>query len=92
MMNNKKKMATIIVGKLKPESETADFVQKIGEKSEGPKWMKPKEEVSDASMAQESAAEDMIEAFEKKDAKMLLVSIKNLIELLQEIEASEDEE
>lgn len=93
MMSPQKKIATIIVGKMskKPEEESkaADFVQKIGDVEE--KMVKMEAPEEDNSLAVESAAEDMIAAMEKKDAKMLVVAIKNLLEMISE-DSEESEE
>jgi len=84
MMSPKKKIASIIIGKLSEKKEDndekPDFVQKMGEVEDK---SVPQIEKDD-SVATESCAEDMIKAFEKKDPKMLLEAFKNMIDMIKE--------
>lgn len=91
MMSPKKKIATIILGKLKPsEDEKPEFVQEIGEVEEDAVPM-DKPEVDD-SLAVKSAAEDVISAMKKEDAGMFVEAMKNLLELMDSEEDKEEEE
>lgn len=83
MMAPKKKLATIILGKMgESEEDKPDFVQKIGEVDEQIVEIEPVEE--DNSVALEAVAEDIIESMEKKDPKMMMQAMKAMMELLQE--------
>lgn len=77
MSDNKKKMATLIIGKMNGESE------------EAPKNASGDE--VDHDMGYESAAEEMIQAIHSKDAKALKSALKSFISMCMD-EKSDDKE
>lgn len=74
MMGPKKKIASVIVGKLKGSPEI----------SEKPVDMQKPEMDADPGLM--SGAEDIISAIEQKDAKMLLGALKSFVSLCEEKE------
>lgn len=81
MLPDKKKMVSVIVEKMKPE------MPKVEEQQE------QEQPQSDSSMAKEDAAKKMIEAFDKKDAKMLAMYLQDFMDMCEmEEESSESEE
>jgi len=76
MKDDKKKMASIIVGKMdKPDEE-----------------MEPKEgAIPDDSVALESAAEELLQAVESKSPKAVVEAMKSLMDLMDQDEPSMEE-
>ncbi len=80
MMGPKKKIASVIVGKLKGSPDV----------SEKPVDMtKPEMDMDPGLM---SGAEDIISAVEQKDAKMLMSALKSFVSLCEEKEDYEESE
>ena len=80
MLPDKKKIASVIVDKMKPKSE------------EPMEEIKSENNESDYSMAKEDAAKKMLSAFEKKDSKMLVAALQDFMDMCEmEEDESEDE-
>lgn len=80
LLDNKKKMASIIVAKLKGDGEYGQ-----SEVKEGPE--------QDNSMAMEACGKKMLSAIEGKDAKSLVSALKEMLDMVEvEEEKSEPEE
>jgi hypothetical protein len=77
LMPNKKKIATLIVASAKQPS----YVQKLGEESKTGKFELPEDEMSMDAMGLEAAMEDLLKAFESKDAKAMAEAFKTAMEL-----------
>jgi hypothetical protein len=75
MMDDKKKIASIIVAKAKPNGmdEVVDEIM-------------PGEPMNDKSMALEDAASMIMSAIEKKDAKAMVSALKDFIDMCDEME------
>jgi hypothetical protein len=90
MGGDKKKLASIIVARAKPTNyeemkrNNAESFKKSAEL--------PEEEQSGVSEACLSCAEEMIAAFEQKDAKALAEALGSFLEVHEQHEASESEE
>lgn len=77
MSDNKKKLATIIVGNMKADK---------------PEMPPMKDEVEqDDSIAKESAAQDLLSAIEQKNTKGIVEAITNLMELCEYEEPEQSE-
>jgi len=77
MKPDKKKIAALILAKMKPqeESDNIDFVDKgsIEETDE-----------DDSSVAKKSAAEDLLSAISNQDSEMFLEAFENLVEMCKD--------
>jgi hypothetical protein len=82
MLPDKKKMASIIVAKIKPGKSQEEVVDEV----------QPGEAVDDKSMALEDAASMMMQAVEKKDAKMMVSALKDFIDMCEMKEESYESE
>lgn len=88
MMPQKKKISTIIMGKLagKPAGDSADFIQKFGEESDDEKEMEiPSDEMLSA---EDAAMKSFLRALERKDAKGMASAMKDFMYLCEESEDS----
>lgn len=80
LMKDKKKDVALIISKMKPEGE--EMVDAPMSEDGG---------VVDNSIALESAAEELIQAVESKDASLVVAALKSLMEMArEEQEPSED--
>lgn len=77
IMSEKKKPAALIIASLKDGKESKAPVNEMGD-------------VSDSSMAKESAADELLKAIESKDAKSIVEAFESMMELCNsEHESSE---
>lgn len=92
LMPNKKKIASIIVAKLDAKPK-ADYVQKLGEKSETGSYELPEDDdAGGPSVGLEAAMDDFIRAVEKKDAKGAAKAFEAAMVLCEHGEESEEPE
>ena len=82
MMPDKKKMAMMIIKK-KFEGPSGESHSEVMEQKDGP--------MEDNEIGYEVAAEKMISAMEKKDAKMLKSCLKDFIEMCMHEDKDEDD-
>jgi hypothetical protein len=79
MLPDKKKMVSVIMEKMKPEMPKME-IEIEGEQPQ-----------SDYQLAKEDAAKKMIEALDKKDAKMLALYLQDFLDMCESCsEESED--
>lgn len=74
MMYDKKKMATIVVSKLKPSR--AEMLEDAPSNAMG--------DAKDSDIAKQSAAEELLKAIESKDAKAVASAFSSMMELCEE--------
>jgi hypothetical protein len=82
LLPNKKKIATIIIGRMKQP----DYVQNLGDEPKGE--FKLPEDEEGSSMGLEAAMDDLIAAIESKDAKAMAEAFKSACALA---DAEEDD-
>jgi len=80
MLPDKKNAASLIVAKIKPGKEMDEM-----------KEVESNAPLSDFSAAKEDAAKKMMEALEKKDAKMFSSHLQDFMDMCEEGESSEYE-
>lgn len=85
LLPNKKKIATIIVGRMKQP----DYVQNLGDEPQG-SFKLPGEE--EGGMGLESAMDDLMAAIESKDAKAAAEAFKNAFALAEAKEDNAEDE
>lgn len=85
LMGDKKKLATIIVGKMK--NKKPDFVEEFGaEKTE----VNPEKPEVDNSSGMDMASEDLITGINEKNAKMVTSALKAFMDLMETEEETEE--
>lgn len=88
----KKKVATIIVSSMKPGKDHADFVQKIGDESyESPQEEYGEHAKADSEPALQIAAEAIMSAVKKADAKGLAAALHSFFQICDEMPHEEGE-
>ena len=89
----KKKIASMIVGSIKPDKyDSADFVQKIGEPGySGSHEAQEDPTESDSSAGLQVSAEAILSCVKKSDAKGLALALKSFFELCDEMPHEEGE-
>lgn len=89
----KKKIATIIVGSMKkPDSKSADFVQRIGDESyEGPEEEVAEHTPIDSDPALLTASEAVLSAVKRGDAKGLSGALQSFFQICDEMPHEEGE-
>jgi hypothetical protein len=78
MMPDKKSAAGVIVAKISPGKKMEETIEEVSPQS-------------DYEMAKEDAAKKMMEAFEKKDAKMLAMYLQDFMDMCEESSEKEEE-
>ncbi len=90
-----KKILDISVIKLKPKKEMESPIKKKirvpGMEDDIEEKPEMEQEMDEDQMGLESAAEDIMQAFEKKDVKMLVDGLKNFFEMVDKDEPMEEE-
>jgi hypothetical protein len=80
MMFDKKKVATIVVSKMKPSK--AEMLEDAPSNEMG--------DVKDDDIAKQSAAEELLKAIESKDAKAVAAAFSSMMELCNSEEPEEE--